>query len=127
MFDILKNLITKFQAGSVEQSNDLVDNEQGKSNFITFELDQDNKPHVLLDLDNLSTESAKQLGILLFLLNEGYYVQPVLDVLLAISKQDVQKNLFVQTVMSNWSSHIAADNKKIEEPLIKPTQFNSKG
>jgi hypothetical protein len=127
MFDIFKNLFNNKQPKA--NISEVVGNQNqvSNSNFVTFELDADNKPHVLLDLDNLSTESAKQLGILFYLLNEGYYIQPVLDVLLAISKQDVEKNLFTQTVLNSWNSHINTNSTKSEEPLIKPTQFNPKG
>ncbi|NBT07536.1 MAG: hypothetical protein EBS98_01920 [Chitinophagia bacterium] len=67
---------------------------------------------------------------MLFLLNEGYYVQLILDVLLKISKQDVNNNIFVQNVISNWSSRISdnlsSNDNDSDEPIIKPTHFNSK-
>lgn len=97
-----------------------------KSNYLIFELDENNQSHVSLSISNNDTESAKQLGIMLFLLNEGYYVQLILDVLLKIAKQDIN-NKFIQDVISNWSSRLN-DNivSNDNEPIIKPTQFNMK-
>lgn len=96
-----------------------------KSNYLIFELDENNQSHISLGISNDDDESAKQLGIMLFLLNEGYYVQLILDVLLKIAKQDVSNNKFIQNVIANWSSRIN-DNINDNEPIIKPTQFNMK-
>lgn len=102
---------------------------QSNSNYLIFELDENNQSHVSLAISNDDAESAKQLGIMLFLLNEGYYVQLILDVLLKISKQDVNNNIFVQNVIANWSSRINDNltSENDDEPIIKPTYFNSKG
>lgn len=112
-----------------EENQGLQVSQQSRSNYLIFELDENNQSHVSLAISNDDPESAKQLGIMLFLLNEGYYVQLILDVLLKISKQDVDNNIFVQNVISNWSSRIndnlTSDND--DEPIIKPTYFNSKG
>lgn len=112
-----------------EENQEAQQSQQSRSNYLIFELDENNQSHVSLAISNDDPESAKQLGIMLFLLNEGYYVQLILDVLLKISKQDVDNNIFVQNVISNWSSRIKDDSSddNDNEPIIKPTYFNSKG
>jgi hypothetical protein len=97
------------------------------NNSIIFHLDQNQKINVDIDLNNLSTEDAKQFGLLLFLINEGYYVQSFLDIISNISKVDTTKTEFVQSVISSWSNAIIENDnyvKNNQDPIIKPTQFN---
>ncbi|NCA30799.1 MAG: hypothetical protein EBS93_08795 [Chitinophagia bacterium] len=128
MLKKLKSLF--FSESKKEEIQETQIPEKKHSNYLIFELDENNQSHVSLAISNDDTESAKQLGIMLFLLNEGYYVQLILDVLLKISKQDVNNNIFVQNVISNWSSRISdnlsSNDNDSDEPIIKPTHFNSK-
>jgi hypothetical protein len=121
MLQKLKSLFT--------QKEQQKESQKSKSNYLIFELDENNQSHISLAINNDDLESAKQLGIMLFLINEGYYVQLILDVLLKISKQDINHNIFVQKVISDWSSHINDNllSENNDEPIIKPTHFNSKG
>jgi hypothetical protein len=97
-----------------------------QNNSILFYLDQNQKINLDIDIDNISADDAKQFGLLLFLINEGYYVQSFLDIISDIAKKHSDKTEFVQTVISTWSNAIIENDKAVnqEDPIIKPTQFN---
>jgi hypothetical protein len=96
------------------------------TNSILFYLDQDQKINLDIDINNISSEDAKQFGLLLFLINEGYYVQSFLDKISDIAKKHADKTEFIQTVISVWSHAIIENDKVVEQdPIIKPTQFNT--
>lgn len=93
---------------------------------ILFEIDNSDKFTVDLIINDKSVEMADNLGLLLFLINEGYYVQYFLDMLTDLSKQDSNNGIFVQKTISNWSNKIVESENNhiaIDEPIIKPSQF----
>jgi hypothetical protein len=105
------------------------DKSQDLINSIIFEIDHNNKINLKVKIENKSIEAADQLGLLLFLLNEGYYVQLFLDTISNISKNDTCRAEFIQKVINAWSNKIKESdtyttNSSENDPLIKPTQFN---
>lgn len=91
---------------------------------ITFEIDENNQFSVDLSIGNRSLVLAENLGLLLFLINEGYYVQSFLDILVDISKQHHDNAIFAQTTISHWSNKIMEhDQDQADVPIIKPSQF----
>lgn len=94
-------------------------------NKIIFEVDNNQKIDIKFELNDLSVEAATKFGYLLFLINEGYYVQSALDILSNMAKEDLNKQRFAQQTINQWSSKIL-DNETInDQPIIKPTQFNN--
>lgn len=98
-------------------------------NSILFRIDNNQETDFKFDINNYSKDSAEKLGLLLFLISEGYYVQSFLDSLTSLYKDDKNKQEFVQQVVGSWATNISA-NETYEasnaEPIIKPSQFNSK-
>lgn len=93
---------------------------------IIFQIDNSNEEtKIKIELENLSTDAAQKFGSLLFLINEGYYVKPILDILSEMSKESMEKAIFTQYTMSEWSSKVATNNNTDDDPIIKPTQFNT--
>ena len=108
-----------------KQNTDNLETKKG-INSILFYLDENQKINLDVDIDNISAEDAKQFGLLLFLINEGYYVQSFLDIISDIAKKHSNKTQFAQTVISTWSNAILENDKVVEQdPIIKPTQFNT--
>lgn len=98
------------------------------NNTIIFSVDTDNNNDFKLEINHYSKEAAEKFGVLLFLINEGYYVQSILDSLSSLSKENEEKSQFVQQAIYNWSSHIKASDgysSTNDEPIVKPTQFNT--
>ena len=102
-------------------------------NSIVFKIDQDQKIHLHIDAHNFSSKDADKFALLLFLLNEGYYIQTFLDLITDFAKHNPRQAEFVQQIISSWSNKITENNTYAnietdiqEEPLIKPTQFHSK-
>lgn len=99
------------------------------TNSIVFEIDKNNKINLKVFINDTNIESADKLGVLLFLLNEGYYVQGFLDILSDLSKQDPNNDEFVKKIINSWSTKVTEiaeyeSQLNINEPIIKPTQFN---
>ena len=94
------------------------------SNSIVFNIDNDNKVNLTIDIKNTSLESADKLGFLLFLINEGYYVQSFLDIISDLSKKNIDHALFAQKTINSWSTRIT-DNADDNDPIVKPTEFNN--
>jgi len=98
-------------------------------NIILFQIDENQKVHLKVNIDNFSEEAAKKFGFLLFLLNEGYYVQTFMDLISDFSKESLTKAQFCQQVIGSWSNKIAESDKyeldHQDEPMIKPTSFNN--
>lgn len=93
------------------------------NNSIIFSINDNKEIIIQINLNSFSTESATKFGYLLFLINEGYCVKHILDFLSTMQKEDIDKNLFIQSVITQWSSQIL-DHDNNEEPIVKPTQFN---
>lgn len=92
--------------------------------LITLEIDENNKFNVNLVVNDKSLDLAEDLGLFLFLINEGYYVQAFLDSLMDLAKKNHNDALFAQTVISHWSNKIIENDKnETDEPIIKPSQF----
>jgi hypothetical protein len=117
----IKNLMDRFlkEKNNTQQTDN--------TNKILFEIDENHKINIKLDLGNFTDDSAEQLGLVLFLLNEGYYVQTFMDLITDLSHDNNTK--FSQKVISSWADKIntsnSYDNKTEDEPLIKPTYFNN--
>jgi hypothetical protein len=117
----IKNLMDRFlkEKNNTQQTDN--------TNKILFEIDENHKINIKLDLGNFTDDSAEQLGLVLFLLNEGYYVQTFMDLITDLSHDNNTK--FSQKVISSWADKIntsnSYDNKAEDEPLIKPTYFNN--
>lgn len=109
--------------------NKTISKEQNNNNTVSFEVDEDKKIDVILQLNDLSIEAASQFGFFLFLLNEGYYVQTIIDILSEMCKEGGEKAIFSQRVISTWSQKILENDKynsdiNNNDPIIKPTQFH---
>lgn len=122
---IYNYLLSLFNYKNNEQTE--INTETTKTNnSILFYLDQNQKINLDIDINNISADDAKQFGLLLFLINEGYYVQSFLDIISDIAKKHSDKTQFAQNVISTWSNAIIENDKVTDQdPIIKPTQFNT--
>lgn len=117
------NYISKFFN---KQSNNITAKEN-INNGILFEIDQNEKTDVIFQIGNMDANAASQFGFFLFLLNEGYYVQTMTDILLGMAKEGGEKAAFSQNAISMWSKKILESEKynaENNDPIIKPTQFH---
>jgi|LakMenEpi03Aug12_release.lakeMendotaPanAssembly.Ray.scaffolds.fasta_scaffold435234_3 hypothetical protein len=119
----IKNLFTNIKTDDEKSIP-----EQKKYNKIIFEIEK-NKINTKLEIDDFSDDSAEQLGLVLFLLNEGYYVQTLMDLITDLSNENNEKLKFAQKIINSWVEKINTSNsyeaKSEDEPLIKPTYFNN--
>jgi len=114
MIKYLKKFFSKYKSPPTDTNNSII-----------FSINNNKEIIIQINLNSFSTESATKFGYLLFLINEGYCVKHILDFLSTMQKEDIDKNLFIQSVITQWSSQIL-DHDNNEEPIVKPTQFNIK-
>ena len=100
-------------------------------NYLTISCNR-NENRIQINIGDLSFESAQRYGEMLFLLNEGYYIKSISDILIHLSKIDSSHEQFVNNVITNWSNqilNITNDEKNfVHSHIISPTYFykNSK-
>lgn len=98
-------------------------------NNIIVNVDDEHKINLSIDMNNFSSEAAEQFGMMLFLLNEGYYMQTLMDLVIDLSKSNNEHAVFAQKILSSWSNKITLNNhasQNDEEPIVKPSFFNVK-
>lgn len=112
-----KNWLKKIQPTPSQQSTPL--------NSIIFEVDKESKINVRINIQDNTIENGKAFGLLLFLINEGYYVESTLNLLSSLSDLNPNNANFIQQTLSSWSNYVSEDiNHDIQDPVIKPTEFN---
>jgi hypothetical protein len=81
---------------------------------------------ITIFIDDTSSKSSEHFGFLLYLINEGYYIQSILDTLFEMSQSYPDYSFFISKVIEEWSKKIKNDTEyKNEEnkPIIGPSQF----
>lgn len=99
-------------------------------NTILFEINQNQDIKIKIDINDSSFDASQKFGNLLFMLNEGYCVQNILEILTDIAKQNSHQAKFVQDIITIWSarimeSDITTANSSNETPLVSPSQFSA--
>lgn len=124
MFNIITSLLKKLRPNQSAENN--------PANFIYFRIDPDTEhTDIFIDIQNISKNNAQKLGNVLFLLNEGYYVQSFLDIINQLSKSesDINKTKFLKQIIDVWASKVLEantieENNTKDSPIIKPTCFH---
>ena len=122
MMQILKRWLSSFDSINKKTLN----------NQIIFEIDKDQQINISIELHDLSSSASQTMGDLFFLLNEGYYVQHILETLTTIANQNKENTKFVQAVINVWSSKVLSSDINTsdidiinnETPVISPSQFS---
>jgi hypothetical protein len=114
MIKYFKKFFSKYKSSPTDTNNSII-----------FSINNNKEIIIQINLNSFSAESATKFGYLLFLINEGYCVKHILDSLSIMQKENIDKNLFIQSAITQWSSQIL-DHDNNEEPIVKPTQFNIK-
>jgi len=97
-----------------------------KENSITFFIDDDDKLKIRIFIDDTSPKSSEYFGFLLYLINEGYYVQSILDTLFEMSEAYPDYGVFISSVIQEWSKKIKDEPEykgEQHKPIIGASQF----
>jgi len=98
-----------------------------EDNLLIIACDPHGTNKVRITINNKSLESAKEFGEMLFLLNEGLYIQPILDVLNEIVKTEPSYATFTQSVINKWSNKVIeiedVEEDLLNQPVVSPTFF----
>jgi len=95
-----------------------------KENSISFVVDESSRVKIKLIINDVSLESSNNFGLLLYLINHGYYTKSVLDSLVDLSKEHPNYESFIDYTIHSWSQNL--DNKPITintKPIISPSSF----
>lgn len=121
------NYIKKYFSTKQEQKAEEPKPTPVEDNLLVISCDSHGTSKVKITVNNKSFESAKQFGELLFLLNEGFYVQPILDVLNDIIKTEPAYATFIQSILNRWSTKVTeiedVEEDLLNQPVISPTFF----
>lgn len=126
IFDIIRNF---FNNENKQISTNLIDSR----NYLLFSFDDPQKnPSIKIHVEDLSDISSHVMSTLLFNLNEGFYKENIINVLVEISKKDLDIDAFLRTVMMQWNQMIIDNEKKYlslikeasDKPHISPRDFN---
>lgn len=119
------NYIKKW-LGFSKDNNNLSDT--NTENQIIISCDQTGMVKVKITISNLDANAAVDFGKTLFLINEGFYVQFILDILEEMKNSDANHAEFVEQIIATWSGCVVnieslekdADN----QPIVSPTLFD---
>lgn len=93
-------------------------------NNIQFLLDENQDAHVKVIIADTSQNSAEYFADMLYGINNGQYLENILQVLIGMGKQDEAISDFVRGVVYNLSviDKLSQDETSLE-PQVKPTDF----
>lgn len=94
-------------------------------NSIYFDLDNDDHIHFDIETLDRTDETAQKIGLMLYMINEGHYVQNIINSLDTLVKTP-EHSRFAQQIIHTWSQQISKDSKNQEEPVVSPSSFNIK-
>lgn len=116
MFNFIKNLILVKKTNPVQPDNTL-----------TISCGVSGSCKIKININDHSQEASIQFGEMLFSLNEGYYIQSILDIFAEMGDTDTRNINFIQPTISRWSTRVLEiENNQIDllqKPIISPTYF----
>ena len=123
MFNYIKKYFSTKQEQKVEEPKPV----PIEDNLLIISCDSHGTTKIKITVNNKSFESAKHFGEMLFLLNEGFYVQTILDVLNEIIKTEPAYATFIQSIINKWSTKVIeiedVEEDLLNQPVISPTFF----
>lgn len=110
-------------------SNQKSDHEPNK---LIINVDTNGKIFVNFDVKNFSQSDAENFGKMLYYMNEGFYVQTILDLFLHFTNKDYRYADFSGDTIRVWSqlvTELSNDNERNPiqnidaQPIISPSNF----
>jgi hypothetical protein len=121
MFNFLKSLFDRFYT----KKEDSIPKDP--NNLLIISVDNYGQIRVKITINNTDNNAGKKFGEMLFLLNEGYCTQSILDIFDDIVESEASYGKFLRDVIDRWSSKITESEKletdQSDKPIISPTFF----
>lgn len=109
-------------------SKDIKTAPPASENQIIISCDQNGLVKVKITISHVGTNAAKDFGKMLFLMNEGFYVQSILDIIKEIKESGSDTNEFIEQMISSWSECVVSiesmEKDEDNQPIISPTLFD---
>lgn len=119
MIKFIKNLFTK----KAPQYNIPIEH-----NTLMFWIDENNQCYIKAFITNTDKQNSYAFGNMIYDINTGKYMAPVLDVLVDMSSQDNTINKSIQNIIRAWQDscedYIDSTLEDEDNPQIRPTFFN---
>lgn len=103
-----------------------------KYNQLTISVDNNGKIVIKFDINNFSNHDAKNFGLMLYYMNEGLYVETILDLLTQSTDKNTNYTNFIEKTISSWSTKVSESYKDDEDiadinsPIVSPSDFYKK-
>ena len=120
MFNFIKQCFSIFAQPKTEHPTE-------NNNVLMVSVDDNGFIKIKITINDATEAQGRNFGNMLFLLNESYCTQSILDIFNDIVKSDKTYVLFIKNAIDQWSSKILEvdgdDEKILNEPIIPPTTF----
>jgi hypothetical protein len=97
-------------------------------NQLIISCDEDGLVKVKIAINHVGKQASTNFGNMLFLMNEGYYVQSILDIFEEIKDSNTDHAKFIEDITNTWSMCMLQIQKLEEEeennPIVSPTFFD---
>jgi hypothetical protein len=126
---MFNKLLQLFNFNSSEKESESED-QTDSHNSISLVLQEDGQFFIKIEISSKELKNGEKFGECLFLLNEGYLVQSILDLLNEMVIKDPTLVYFMDKTITKWSEKIK-DSEQISKknvankPIISPSQFYS--
>lgn len=96
------------------------------SNSIIFSIDENGKVHLDISINQTSDYHSEKFGYLLYLINEGFYLQSMIDAVVGLSDSKPEYTKFLECTIKSWNSHASKKDThpiNINNPIVSPSKF----
>jgi hypothetical protein len=114
--------------GYSKQTNDKDYVNHNTDNQLILSCDQDGIIKVKTIINHVGKDASINFGNMLFLMNEGYYVQSIFDIFQEIKDSNTDQTKFIEDITNTWAMCVLQIEKlEAEEensPIVPPTFFD---
>jgi hypothetical protein len=123
IYKYIKNLL-----GYSKQTNNKDYVNPNTDNQLIMSCDQDGIVKVKITINHVGKNASINFGNMLFLMNEGYYVQSICDIFQEIKDSNTDHTKFIEDITNTWAMCVLQIEKlEAEEensPIVSPTFFD---
>lgn len=91
-------------------------------NLLIIRVDKQGKILIDFDINQWTDKDCENFGTMLFYMNEGVYIQTILDLFSFFAKKDTKYINFMNKTIKQWSD-LVANNNTNAEPVVSPSRF----
>jgi hypothetical protein len=117
--NILKSIKNWF---STETTHSSKSNKTDTKNSITFSIDGFGRPWIALSIENTNDKSCEEFAKMLFHINDGFYEENTLDLIVSLAKDKPDIALALETILISWGMLLATEDQEPKNKTSKNTE-----